>query len=131
MGHYYNSHPLLMEITQKLKPFSITLGILVLQVCSFSPTRQWKNDNERILTFGDATMNKLLNSLNAWLLDGVFDLSPESFYRIYKMHFELRGFALPCVHVLLPNKTKKKLIKELLNCISVQIFVCFVSFNLL
>ena len=55
-------------------------------------------------------MTNLLNSLNTWLVvGGIFELSPETFYRIYKIHVELQGFALPCVHLLLPNKSKKNL----------------------
>ena len=66
-----------------------------------------KDDKERILIFGDATMKNLLSLSMTWLVDGVFKLSPEIFYQIYKIHVELNGFAPPCVYVLLPNKTEK------------------------
>ena len=66
-----------------------------------------KDDKERILIFGDATMKNLLNLSNTWLVDGTFKVSPEIFYQIYTIHVELNGFAPPCVYVLLPNKTEK------------------------
>ena len=34
-------------------------------------------DDEWILIFGDATVKKLLNLLNTWLVDETFELSPE------------------------------------------------------
>ena len=43
-----------------------------------------KDDKERILIFGDATMKNLLNLTNTWLVDGTFKLSPEIFHQIYK-----------------------------------------------
>ena len=66
-----------------------------------------KDNKERILIFGDATMENLLNLSNTWLVDGTFKLSPEIFYQIYIIHVELNGFAPSCVYVLLPNKTEK------------------------
>ena len=66
-----------------------------------------KDDSERILMFGDTTMKNSLNFSKTWLLDGTFKLSPDNFYQIYTIHIELKGFAPPCVYLLLPNKTEK------------------------
>ena len=80
-------------------------------VCDeFAPFRlqdSGKDDKERILIFGDATIKNLLNLPNTWLVDGTFKLSPEIFYQIYTIHVELNGFAPSGVYVLLPNKTEK------------------------
>ena len=54
-----------------------------------------KDDNERILIFGDATMKNLLTLSSTWLVDGTFNLSPEIFYQSYTIHVELYGFAPP------------------------------------
>ena len=75
-----------------------------------------KDEKERILIFGDATMKNLLQLSNTWLVDGTFKLSSENFYQIYTIHVDLNCFAPPCVYVLLPNKIEKKHIKEWLNC---------------
>ena len=76
-----------------------------------------KDDKERILIFGDATMKNLLNLSNTWLVNGIFKLSLDIFYQIYTIHAELNGFAPPGVYVLLPNKTEKTYIRmiELLS----------------
>ena len=66
-----------------------------------------KDDEERIPIFGDATMKKLLNLSNTWLVDGTFKLSPEFFYQIYTIHVELHSLASPCVYVLLPDITEE------------------------
>ena len=71
-----------------------------------------KDDKERILIFGDATMKNLLNLSNTWLVDGTFKLSPEIFYQIYPIHVELNGFA-PRAYVLPPNKTEKTYIRKI------------------
>ena len=66
-----------------------------------------KDDNDRILVFGDATMKNLINLSNTWLVDGTFKMSAENFFQIYTIHLQLHGFAPLCVYVLLPNKTEK------------------------
>ena len=66
-----------------------------------------KDDSERIFMFGDTTMKNLLNFSKTWLIDGTFKLSPDNFHQIYTIHIELKGFAPPCVYLLLPNKTEK------------------------
>ena len=65
-----------------------------------------KNDNERILTFGDTTMKNLLILSNSWLIELLN--CPNIFHQNYTIHVELQGFTPPCVYVLLPNKTEKK-----------------------
>ena len=66
-----------------------------------------KDDNDRILIFGDATMKNLSNLSNIWLINGTFRLSPEIFHQIYAIHVKLHVFPPPCVYVLLPNSTDK------------------------
>ena len=41
-----------------------------------------KDDKQRVLTFGGATMKNLMNLSNTWLVDGTFNMSPDIFYQI-------------------------------------------------
>ena len=66
-----------------------------------------EDDNDRILTFGDATMKNLLSFSNTRFVDGAFILLPDIFHQTYTIHVELQGFATTCVYVLLRNKTGK------------------------
>ena len=67
-----------------------------------------KDNNEQILKIGNATRKILLNLSKIWFVDGTFIFLPENFHQIYKIDVEFNGFATPCLHVLLPNKTEKK-----------------------
>ena len=77
------------------------------ELANFLLHHSGKDDTERILIVGDATMKNLLNLSNTWLVDGTFILSPEIFYQNYTIHEDLHGFTPPCVYVMLPNKTEE------------------------
>ena len=66
-----------------------------------------KDDNERILVFGDPHMTSVLESSKFWLGDRTFKLSPKNFYQIYTLHVYILGIAPACLYALLPNKTEK------------------------
>ena len=101
----------------KYLPQLIDILTSLMSLLPFLLRDSGKDDKERILIFGDATMKNLLNLSNTWLVDGTLKLSPEIIYQIYTIHAELNGFDLPCVYVLLPNKTEKTYIRmiELLS----------------
>src|ERR1700733_10820693 len=62
-------------------------------------------DPNRILIFGtDRTMNLLQQSPH-WFMDGTFKSVPELFFQLYTIHSLASGDAIPCLYVLLPNKT--------------------------
>ena len=64
------------------------------------------NDINRILIFGtDRTINLLLHSPH-WFMDGTFKIVPELFYQLYTVHALTGGNVIPCLYVLLPNKTQ-------------------------
>ena len=83
---------------------------------SFLHQNSGKDDNERILIFGDTTMKNLLSLSITWLAEGTFKISLEIFHQFCTIHVELHGFAPPCVYVLLPKKNREKTITEWMNC---------------
>lgn len=70
-----------------------------------------KYDNEdferRIIIFATNTMLALLVQSSHWMSDGTFKISPSLFFQIYTIHAIVRDNVIPCVYVLLPNKTRQ------------------------
>jgi hypothetical protein len=63
-------------------------------------------DPSRILIFGTARTTRLLVQAQHWFLDGTFKIVPELFYQLYTVHALISGDVIPCLYVLLPNKTQ-------------------------
>ena len=63
-------------------------------------------DEERILIFGTERTVNLLHAADHWYMDGTFKIVPELFFQLYTIHGSTNaGFIVPCLFVLLPNKT--------------------------
>ena len=63
-------------------------------------------DQDRILLFGtDEKLNVLENNEN-WYIDGTFDSVPLIYTQLFTIHARVQGKVIPCIYVLLPNKTE-------------------------
>ena len=64
-------------------------------------------DPRRILIFGTNRTMTLLQQSPHWFMDGTFKIVPELFYQLYTVHALSSGDVIPCLYVLLPNKTNE------------------------
>ena len=69
-----------------------------------------KDDNERLLVFGNATMKNLLNLPNTWLVDGTFKLSPEIFNKFTQSMYSCTVLLHPVYMYFYRTKQKKNLL---------------------
>jgi hypothetical protein len=59
----------------------------------------------RIFIFGTNENVKVLMNNRNWFMDGTFKVSPKIFYQLYTIHCLVDGNVIPCLYVLLPNKS--------------------------
>ena len=62
-----------------------------------------KDDDQ--LIFGTDENLRLLSAADTVYMDGTFAVTPRLFYQLYTLHICFRGFFLPLIYALLPNKT--------------------------
>lgn len=77
----------------------------------------------RILMFAGPTAIQLLQQSKHWFADGTFKVSPRIFFQVYTIHALLNERVIPCVYVLLPNKTLdtyNRMFAELANILQLQ-----------
>ena len=63
-------------------------------------------DPNRIIVFGTNRAARLLIESQNWFMDGTFKIVPQLFYQLYSVHALNRGDVIPCLYVLLSNKTE-------------------------
>ena len=76
------------------------------------------NDPDRILMIGDWTLFNELANQNSIFCDGTFASCPRIFYQLYTFSINMNGTYIPCVYILLTNKsaaTYVKMIREIKN----------------
>ncbi|KAL3853327.1 hypothetical protein ACJMK2_016875 [Sinanodonta woodiana] len=64
------------------------------------------DDPNRILIFGTKRTLNLIKDSQHWFMDGTFKVIPELFFQLYTVHALVTGSIVPCLFVLLPNKTQ-------------------------
>ena len=63
-------------------------------------------DPARLLLFASPEAVQLLQDSNHWFVDGTFKTCPDLFYQVYTIHALKLDRVLPCVYVLLANKSQ-------------------------
>ena len=63
-------------------------------------------DQDRILIFATDERLTLLENNTDWFIDGTFDAVPLIYTQLFTIHAKIQGKVIPCVYVLLPNKTQ-------------------------
>ncbi len=63
-------------------------------------------DQDRILIFATDERLALLENHTDWFIDGTFDAVPLIYTQLFTIHATVAGKVVPCVYVLLPNKTQ-------------------------
>jgi len=63
-------------------------------------------DVNRFLIFGTERTLTLLNDSEHWFMDGTFKIVPALFFQLYTIQVLAFGSILPCMYILLPNKTQ-------------------------
>lgn len=63
-------------------------------------------DQDRILIFATDEKLTLLENNTDWFIDGTFDAVPLIYTQLFTIHARVEGKVIPCVYVLLPNKTQ-------------------------
>ena len=64
-------------------------------------------DQDRILIFATDEKLDLLENNTDWFIDGTFDTVPLIYTQLFTIHARVQGGkVIPCVYVLLPNKTQ-------------------------
>ena len=66
-----------------------------------------QGDADRIFIFGTNQSLQLLSQSQNWFDDGTFKVCPQIFFQIYNIHAQINGCMLPCIYVMLPNKTEE------------------------
>ena len=64
------------------------------------------DDPNRILIFGTERTLNLIKDSQHWFMDGTFKVVPELFFQLYTVQALVTGSIVPCLYVLLPNKTQ-------------------------
>lgn len=64
-------------------------------------------DPNRFLVFGTNRTVEMLSASAHWFMDGTFKVVPELFFQLYTIHAQTLGTIIPCLYVLLPNKTQE------------------------
>lgn len=75
---------------------------------------EWGDDEEaeaephrrRIIIFATNCMLQQLATAQTWMCDGTFKVVPKLHYQLYTIHGIRLGSSLPCVYMLLPDKTQ-------------------------
>lgn len=66
-----------------------------------------RDDRNRFLIFGTNRWTDLLRESTHLFMDGTFKVVPEIFFQLYTIHCRIQTSLLPCLYVLLPNKTQE------------------------
>ena len=66
-----------------------------------------QGDANRILIFGIKQSLQLLSQSQNQFGDVAFKFFPQIFFQIYTIQAQINGRILPCIYVLLPNKTEE------------------------
>ena len=75
-------------------------------------------DQDRILMFVTQEKMRVLEDNDHWFVDGTFDAAPLIYGQLFTVHALLDGVLIPCVYVLLPDKTQvtyTRMFRELIN----------------
>ena len=64
-------------------------------------------DENRILIFGTVQALELLGQSLHLFSDSTFKVRPEIYFQVYNLHALTNERVIPCIYVLLPNKTEK------------------------
>ena len=63
-------------------------------------------DHNRTIIFSNPKMLTFLRDCNSWYADGTFQIAPKHIFQLYTLHAEKDGFVIPCVYVLMTNKSE-------------------------
>ena len=64
------------------------------------------HQDDQQLIYGTEENLRLLSHADTVYMDGTFSVAPRLFYQLYTLHICFRGFFLPLIYALLPDKTK-------------------------
>ena len=64
-------------------------------------------DENRVIIFGTKESLTWLKENRHWLADGTFKTAPSIFFQIFTIHALIKESIIPCIYVLLTNKSEK------------------------
>ena len=77
-------------------------------------------DQDRVLMFVTDERLTVLEDNSDWFIDGTFDTVPLIYMQLLTIHAKVNGKVIPCVYVLLPDKTQAQLYESTSTAIGYQ-----------
>ena len=77
-------------------------------------------DQDRVLMFVTDERLTVLEDNSDWFIDGTFDTVPLIYMQLLTIHAKVDGKVIPCVYVLLPDKTQASYTRVLLQLLAIK-----------